>query len=86
MISAGLQFIIAQDEEGAARVTLCRQAPPVPPRLLEINGGGANSQQPVPSPRTNQCDHEKGERGIVSMESKFTVGELVRSSLLYFLP
>lgn len=62
-------------------------SPPLPPtRLLAINGVGVNSQQPALSPRTNQCDHEEGERGIVSMESKFTVGELVRSSLLSLLP
>lgn len=45
-----------------------------------------NSQQPALSPRTNQCDHEEGERGIVFIESKFTVGELVRSALVSFLP
>lgn len=62
-------------------------APPSPPpRLLEINDGGVNSQQPALSPRTNQCDQEEGERGIVFMESKFTVGELVRSAFVSFLP
>lgn len=45
-----------------------------------------NSQQPALSPRTNQCDQEEGERGIVFIESKFTVGELVRSAFVSFLP
>lgn len=82
----------AQVEERAARLAPCRQAPPSspvlprpPPCLLEINGGGVNSQQPALSPRTNQCDQEEGERGIVFMESKFTVGELVTSAFVSFL-
>lgn len=44
------------------------------------------SQQPALSPRTNQCDHEKGKSGIVFKESKFAVGELVRYALFSLFP
>lgn len=65
----------------ASRLLLLLRRLPHSPRLLEINGTGVISQQPALSPRTNQCDHEEGESGIVFKGSKFTAGELVRFAL-----
>lgn len=71
---------------GLLLLLLFRTSAPPPPSLqptvsLRSMALGVISQQPALSPRTNQCDHEEGESGIVFKGSKFTAGELVRFAL-----